>query len=160
MWMNEKLAQALEHVDGKYIAAAAKRKKKPYRLAVAIAAILALVLFWQTPSIPLAISAKAVALAAEPRKTDRPNINSKEFDDWFIERQLRTETVIAAKVPISAFSEACSKEVLTGTDSVNRVWSPINAYIALAMTAELTAGHTQQEVLDVLGATRLSDLRE
>ena len=40
--MNEKLAQALDHIDGKYIAAAAKRKKKPYRLAVAIAAILAL----------------------------------------------------------------------------------------------------------------------
>jgi len=158
--MNEKLAQALEHVDGKYIAAAAKRKKKPYRLAVAIAAILALVLFWRIPSIPLAISAKAVALAADPRKTDRPNINSKEFDYWFIERQRRTETVMAAKAPISAFSEACSKEVLTGADSVNRVWSPINAYISLAMTAELTAGHTQQEVLDVLGATRLSALRE
>ena len=158
--MNEKLAQALGYVDDTYIANAAKRKKRPYRMVVAIAAILALVLFWQTPSIPLAISAKAVSLAADSRKTDRPNHNSSEYDAWRIAQQHRSETVTAAKSPISAFSEDCSKEVLAGTDSVNRVWSPINAYIALAITAELTAGRTQAEVLDVLGVTQLSDLRE
>lgn len=158
--MNEKVAQAMDYVDEKYVTAAAKRKKKKSRFIIAAAAILALVIFFNTPSIPLLISARAVSLASESRKMERPNINSEQFDIWYDEKQLRSEIADTAKASIMDFSEACSKEVLTGVDSTNRVWSPINAYIALAMTAELTAGSTQQEVMDVLGVSELSELRK
>lgn len=40
-----------------------------------------------------------------------------------------------------------------------KIASPVNAYIALAMTAELTGSETQAQVLDVLGADDAAELR-
>ena len=157
--MNEKVAEALSYIDGKFISEAARRKKKKHRFLVAVAAMLALVMFFNVPSIPLAISAKAVSIASEPRKTERPNINSDKFDAWWDEREQREALLTEAVNPIFGFAELASQKVLAGVDDTNRVWSPINAYIALAMTAELTGGETQQEVLDVLGVSDLRDLR-
>lgn len=158
--MNEKVAKALDYVDDRYIQAAAKRKKRRNRILITVAAVLALVIFWNTPSIPLVVSAKAVSTAAESRKTERPNSGSDRFDAWYDERMARMETVNQCIASVTSFTEQCSKEILSGTDTENRLWSPVNAYIALAMTAELTAGETQQEVLDVLGASGAEALRE
>ncbi len=157
--MNEKVAEALNYVDGKYVAEAARRKKRKNRFLVTVAAILALVMFFNVPSIPLAISAKAVSIASESRKTERPNRNSDQYDAWWEAREQREALLKDAVNPIFDFAELASKEVLSGVDGTNRVWSPINAYIALAMTAELTGGDTQQEVLDVLGVSDLNELR-
>lgn len=158
--MNEKLARALDHIDDKYIAEAGKRKKRRWRWKAAAAAILALVVLWNTPSLPLVVSAKAVSLASGSRKMERPNINSDKFDQWYDERQRRSALVDDSVQPIADFAKDCSKEVLSGTDAANHLWSPINAYIALAMTAELTAGETQAEVLDILGVNGLEMLRK
>ena len=158
--MNEKVAQALSYVDGKYVAEAAKRKKRKAPVLIAIAAMLAFVIFFRVPTLPLVITAKAVSLAAEPRITDRPNIHSPEFDDWGKEREKRWELAKTARVPVAGFAELASREVLSGVDGANRVWSPINAYIALAMTAELTGGDTQREVLETLGVSDPDTLRQ
>lgn len=157
--MNEKLAQALGYIDDGYISEAAKRKKRKHRFLAAIAAMLALVLFWQTPTIPLAVSAKAVSLAPESRKGERPKSNSDAFKVWYEAQEQRRNTVQELLPAIGDFASECSAEVLSGVDDTNRLWSPINAYIALAMAAELTAGETQQEVLDVLGASGTEQLR-
>lgn len=158
--MNEKVARALSFVDEAYISDVARRRRKKSRYLAVIAALLALVLFWRTPSIPLAISAKAVSVASESRKMERPNVKSDEFDEWYDQRMARDEIVDQAVRPIAEFSKQCSQTVLSGTDSTNRLWSPINAYIALAMTAELTGDQTQQELLDVLGAADTATLRQ
>lgn len=158
--MNEKVAKALGYVDGKFVTAAARRKKRKHYWLIAVAAVLTLVLLFNTPTVPLAISAKAVSLASEPRKTARPDVSSDAFDAWYEESQLRRELVKTAVPPLSAFSAACSREVLSGTDLRNRVWSPINAYIALAITAELTNSHTRQAVLELLGVSDLTGLRQ
>lgn len=157
--MNEKVAKALGYVDEKYISAAAKRKKKKHYWLAAIAAVLTLVILFNIPSIPLSISAKAISIASESRKMERPNIRSEEFDQWYAESQQRNSITKNAIPPLIAFSAKCSKEVLSGSDIKNRVWSPINAYIALAITAELTAGDTQDTVLKTLGVSDLNDLR-
>ncbi len=157
--MNEKVAEALNYVDGKYVAEAARRKKRKHGLLIAVVAMLALVMFFNVPSIPLAISAKAVSIASESRKTERPNRNSDQYDAWWEAREQREALLKDAVNPIFHFAELASREVLTGVDGTNRVWSPINAYIALAMTAELTGGDTQQEVLNFLGVSDLTDLR-
>ena len=157
--MNEKVANALEYVDSRYVAQAAVRKKKKRRFLVAIAAVVALVVFFRVPSIPLIVNAKAVSRASESRKMERPNINSDKFDQWLDERRLRDTVVEKAVAPVSHFAQICSKEVLAGVDGTNRIWSPVNAYIALAMTAELTGGETQAQVLDVLGAYSTNELR-
>lgn len=158
--MNEKLASALGYVDEKHVAAAAKRKnKKPYWLAP-VAAVLAVVLLFNAFNSPFAISAKAISIASESRKTERPrNIDSEKFDLW-LEEDNRFDSIIEGTMtPIIDFSSQCSKFALSGTDNVNRVWSPINAYIALSVTAELTAGETRNEVMDTLGVQDLETLR-
>lgn len=157
--MNEKVAKALSYVDEKYISAAAKRKKKKYPFLVAVAAVLAVVVFFRMPSIPLVIAAKAVSIASDSRKAPRPNINSDEFDVWYDESQLRNEIVDGAMEPLIGFSAGCSAEVLSGVDTTNRVWSPVNAYIALAITAELTGGETRQKIMEVLGISKIDALR-
>lgn len=159
--MNEKVAQALGHVDDRYIVEAGKRKKRRhYFLKAAVAAVLVLAMLWHIPELPLIVSAKAVSIASDSRKMERPDIRSDEFDRWRAERELRAALVDDIRSPIAAFAEGCSREVISGADSENRVWSPVNAYIALAMTAELTGGVTRSEVLDVLGVSDLAQLRQ
>ena len=157
--MNEKVAKALGYVDEKYVTAAAKRKKKKRYFLAAVAAVLTLVLLFNMPSIPLVISAKAVSIASGSRKMERPNNHSDKFWQWYDESQLRNGIVNDSIVPIINFSADCSAEIISGVDTTNRVWSPINAYIALAITAELTGGETQNNVTDILGVTDLNDLR-
>jgi len=158
--MNEKVAKALSHVDDQYIAEAGKRKKRRhYFLKTAVAAVLVLAMLWHVPNLPLAVSAKAVSVASESRKMERPDIHSAAFDQWRSERETRDSLVEQIQSPIAAFAESCSREVISGVDGKNRIWSPVNAYIALAMTAELTSGITQTEVMDVLGISDLEDLR-
>ena len=114
--MNEKVAKALSYLDEKYITAAAKRKKKKHYWLAAVAAVLALVLLFHMPSIPLVISAKAVSIASESRKMERPNIRSEKFDQWYAESQKRDGIVDSAMVPVIDFSADCSGEVLSGVD--------------------------------------------
>lgn len=67
MPVNEKIAKALGYVDAKYVTDAAKRKKGKTKYWVgALAAVLALVLLFNLPSTPMAISANAVSIALLP----------------------------------------------------------------------------------------------
>ena len=157
--MNEKLAEALGYVDEKYVSAAAKRKKRKHYWIVAVAAVLALVLVLNTPRIPLIISAKAVSAASDSRKPERPRSGSDSFRQWYEDSQKRDALVQASMAPVVSFSTDCAREILTGVDTTNRVWSPVNAYIALAITAELTGGETRQQVMEVLGVNSLEELR-
>lgn len=158
--MNEKVAQALDHIDDAYIAQAARRKKHHYVRNALIAAVLALAFLFHIPALPLAISAKAVSLAPESRKTARPSHSSERFDDWYDAQMLRLDKAAAAVPAVAAFAEDCSAEVLAGTDAANRLWSPINAYIALAVTAELAGSHTREELLRALGKDSIETLRQ
>lgn len=49
---------------------------------------------------------------------------------------------------------------LLGTESGNRIFSPMELTIALGMTAEITTGPGQQEILDLLGSPNIGDLRQ
>ena len=127
-----------------------------------IAAVLAIVIFVNNmPSIPLIVSAKAISTASEPRIMSRPGRESSggEYDAWFAERDARKALAEAARPSIADFAGLVSGEVLSGVDETNRVWSPINAYIALAMTAELTEDEAQEELFALLGVDSLEVLR-
>lgn len=126
-----------------------------------IAAVLALALLvTNMPGIPLIVSAQAVSLASESRKMERPKTGSDSelFDNWMAQQKARSTLVETARAPIADFSGLVSGEILSGVDGTNRVWSPVNAYIALAMTAELTGSETQAQVLNILGASDTEEL--
>ncbi|MBQ6274213.1 MAG: hypothetical protein IJK63_08315 [Oscillospiraceae bacterium] len=52
------------------------------------------------------------------------------------------------------------RQFLSGAEGENRVFSPLNLYMALAMLAEVTDGQSRQQILDLLGAASLEALRE
>ena len=49
--------------------------------------------------------------------------------------------------------------ILSGSNE-NVLWSPVNAWLNLAMTARITGGETQKEILTALGATSMDDLTQ
>jgi len=160
----EQILDMIGEAPDTYVKETGEFKKRPVsrkiRWVGGIAAVLAaVILFHNMPAIPLIVSAKAVSTASQSRKTERPDYDSPAYDTWRAEREHRDELVEEARTPIAAFVALASEEVLSGADDENRVWSPINAYISLAMTAELTEGETREELLAVLGASDTNELR-
>lgn len=167
--MNEKVAKALSYVDEKYVSAAAKKKKKKAKYWIsAIAAVLALVLLFNMPSIPLAITAKAVSIASDSRQTQRPDFDDytdrdewrAELDKWQAAQTLQQETAKNALIDLAPFFTASSAQFLSTQRSENMLWSPINAYIGLAMVTELTTGESRQQILDLFGVDDIDTLRQ
>ena len=167
--MNEKVAEALSYVDEKYVSDAAKRSKKKTKYWIsAVAAVLALVLVFQIPGIPMAISAQAVSVASDSRQMQRPDRDDYEdrdawradLDQWEAERTLQSNTTKDALVSLKAFFTDGSRQFLSTQGSENALWSPINAYIGLAMVTELTAGESRQQILDLFSVDDIETLRQ
>ena len=167
--MNEKVAEALSYIDEKYVSDAAKRSKKKTKYWIsAVAAVLALVLVLQIPGIPMAISAQAVSVASDSRQMQRPDRDDYEdrdawradLDQWEAERILQSNTTKDALVSLQAFFTDGSRQFLSTQGSENALWSPINAYIGLAMVTELTAGDSRQQILDLFGVDDIETLRQ
>ena len=58
------------------------------------------------------------------------------------------------------FLSVSSAEFLSGTAGENRVYSPVNVYMALAILAETAGGDSRQQILELLGADSAEALRE
>ncbi len=157
--MKEKLQDALNEISDKKIAEAAAYKKRKTKIIFrALAAILVVVILISLPNMPMAITAKAVSTASESRVGKRPNINSDKFDTWREARQTARDNAFAAKENLTPFFRDSAAAYMTGTTE-NRVWSPVNAYIALAMLAELTEGNSRQQILEALNTADMDTLR-
>ena len=163
--MNERLNEALNEISDKHIAEAAKKKKKKtvfLRLAAAAAAFAVIIGLFQLPK---PITAKAVSLADDCRVSERPDSDDYENLDewradlrtWDAENSARSESRKAALSGLSSFFTEANAEFLSGTG--NSVWSPANAYIGLAMVAEVTGGNSRQQILDLLGTENTDTLR-
>ena len=168
--MNEKVANALGYVDEKYVTAAAKRKKKKaakYWIS-AVAAVLALVLLFNLPSMPMVISAKAVSIASESRQMQRPDLDDyKDRDQWRADREkweaeqkFLSSTTRETVDALALFFTNGSAQFLSTQGSENLLWSPINAYIGLSLMTELTDGASRQQILDLFGARDIDALRQ
>lgn len=133
--MREKLCRALNEISDHHIAEAAAAKRRPYWLG-ALAAAVALIILIVTVTGPMSLNVTAISEAAYPQALDYQErnalqVNTDELEDFF------------------ATSTA---QLLSGT-SQNRICSPVNIYMALAMLAETTNGNSRQQILDLLGAT-------
>ena len=164
--MNEHIHEALNEISEAHITEAAKKKKRKgaiFLRIVAAAAMLAIVIgIFQLPK---PINAKAVSLAddcrvpARPVSKDYDNIQDwrKDYDAWSEANAARSENTKLALSGLQDFFTEANSKFLSGND--NAVWSPANAYIGLAMVAELTEGSSQQQILDLLGTANTTDLR-
>ena len=166
----EKLEEALNEISDKHIheAAKAKKKKKGLRRLGLIAAILALVLVGKYIEIPLVITAKAVSRSSGPQTPQRPYsisqfINEdgydKAWDQWRAANKILSADLDTTIPQLEGFMTESCREFLSGTGE-NLLYSPINAYIGLAMAAELASGNSRQQLLDALGVTDTDTLRQ
>lgn len=164
--MNEHIHEALNEISDKHIAEAAPKKKngkKIFLRIVAAAAMLAVIIgIFQ---LPRPVMAKAVSTAGDCRIPERPsrqnyeNVNDwrLDYEAWEAEQLARAETKNAALTGLQTFFTDANSRFLSGQG--NSVWSPVNAYIGLAMVAELTEGSSRQQILDLLGTDSTADLR-
>ncbi len=166
--MYDKLKEALGHIsDGQIAEAAAyKRRRRPYWLA-AVAAVLAVVILWNTGFRPAAVQATVVSAQSAPRILPRPdrddyedvNLWRQALGAWDAQRDTRSSAAGEALATLQPFFRASSQAYLGSAGSENRVWSPTNGCIALAMLAEVTDGESRAQILDALGETDLQTLR-
>lgn len=166
----EKLADAMNEISDSHIAEAAKAKKKRrgLRRLGLIAAILAVVLIVRNIEIPLAVTAKAVSEASGPRMPQRPQRSDyltdedayyDDLSDWLDMNNARSDSLDAIVPQLESFMTESCLAFLTGSEE-NLLYSPINAYIGLAMTAELASNNSRQQLLDALGAGDTDALRQ
>ncbi len=165
--MRKKLQEALNEISDEHIAQAAKpKKRKPVWLG-AVAAILVLAILLLAPGRPMAISAQAISLSDGSRKPERP-----DWDDYADYETFRADLDAYDAVlvgwetdanraldTLAPFFTQTSAAYLGNSEGTNRVWSPVNAFIALAALAEITAGDSRQQILDALGAADVETLR-
>ena len=164
----EKLAEALNEISDKHIAEAAAPKKKRRGLTrlAAIAAILAVILVVRNLEVPLFVTAKAVSLSSGPQTPQRPNILTEitegydeAWDQWRASNKVLHAALQTTVPQLEHFISKSCEIFLTGSDE-NLLYSPINAYIGLAMTAELASGNSRQQLLNALGAADTDTLRQ
>ena len=164
----DKLAQALDFISPRKLEEALKqsavRKRRRY-FRMALAACLALVFISRIGFIPMSVPAKAVALTEgsrveqRPDREDYPDYESfrSHYERWMAEKDQRfADAETAARQALPFFREG-SRLFLSGTQ--NSLWAPANAWIGLAMLAETTGGDTRQQLLELLGADSLEQLR-
>ena len=167
---HEEILTALEEISDKHIKEAEKAPKKKGRrfLRMAVAAALVVVIGVNVLSAPMRISAKEIAEASASRALERPDFDDykdrdewrADYDAWDNERNARNEVVKQAKTGLQSFFTDGNYEFLRVSNDENKLWSPVNAYIGLAMTTELTEGETRQQVYDILGVEDAEELRK
>ena len=57
------------------------------------------------------------------------------------------------------FFARSAQAFLTGTPGENRVYSPLNVYVALSMLAQITDGDSRGQILELLGSGGIDELR-
>ena len=168
----EDLFDAVTNLPDKYVKEAKKRKIPRWTAAVAavLTAVILLGIFFG-PGVDLGRGGVQVLAAAEyPQMAAYPNELkyikwNGEFDDEAFQQVYdRWRDDLNALRPEEGFADGletyfptAARALLSGQG--NRVCSPLNVYMALAMLAEITDGDTRQEILAALGSDDLEDLR-
>lgn len=108
------------------------------------------------------------AMPAYPREEDLFNPKTGEMDDeafdrlympWHEAQMERVHLPEGYAAGLEGFFENSIRQFLGGAEGENRVYSPVNLLMALAMQAELTEGNSREQILDLLGQDSVEALR-
>lgn len=103
-----------------------------------------------------------IAPAAQPGELTPPDYD-KWNGDWeaYQETVKKWHTDVRRHVPaVKQFVHKSTKAFLEDANEENRVFSPLNVYLAVSMMAEISAGNTQNQILNALGVSDVSALRD
>ena len=165
---HEEILTALEEISDKHIQEAEAPPKKRTFLKVAVAAALIVAIGTNVMNAPMRITAHAVALASESRAMERPDRDDykdsndwdADYEVWDSQREARREIATQAVADLRTFFTDGNSQFLMTDGNENKLWSPVNAYIGLAMATELTEGVTRQQILDLFGVKDVDTLRK
>lgn len=82
----------------------------------------------------------------------------KAYDAWLEAWQEKLQTMVDP-ADVAHWFTSSIPVLLQGAGDENRVCSPLNVYMALAMLAAVTDGQTQGQILDALGEDSLDELQ-
>lgn len=63
------------------------------------------------------------------------------------------------KSAVNTFTRSLVQQLTASSDGKNRVFSPVNVYMALSMLAETAGGSSREQILEVLGESSIDTLR-
>lgn len=107
------------------------------------------------------LTAAAIAQASYPKMASYPSgpaqLIEPLYDAWWkdVRAQQRDLGDIA---PLQDFFLQSARTFLTGAEGENRVYSPLNVYMALSMLAQLTDGESRGQILTLLGSDSMDAL--
>ena len=106
---------------------------------------------------------KAVYPEMSPYPDEMSFVNYDDFtaayNAWNIDRQARLKYSVKITDGLKEFFDKTVEEFLTEEDGKNKVYSPLNVYMALSMLAEVTDTESRQQILELLGAEDIEELR-
>ena len=109
----------------------------------------------------------SLARASYPKMAPYPDAIGIEYGDYQYSVKFRTwKAEVEAlhgntnySADLSDYLRTAVPSLLSGAGEENRIVSPLNLYVGLAMLAETTAGESREELLTLLNATDLDTLR-
>ncbi|MDE7324821.1 MAG: hypothetical protein K2N63_00840 [Lachnospiraceae bacterium] len=84
----------------------------------------------------------------------------KELANWMEKRRERIDQSGIYLDDLYPFYEKTMQEFLVSGENTNRIYSPLNLYMALSMLSEITDGNSRAQVLNLLGAPDIHAVRE
>lgn len=95
-----------------------------------------------------------------PEMVARPvEYEADAHDAWWGDVSAQRQQVQGQTDGMTDFYRRTLETFLSGTAGENRVYSPLNVYMALSMLAEVADGESRRQVLDLLGQDDLTALR-
>ena len=91
--------------------------------------------------------------------TEEGSYDYEEYEAWMQSRLARQPENTEYQNGIREFYEITMQEFLKDTQGENKVYSPLNVYMALAMLAETTEGESRKQILDLLHTDSIETLR-
>ena len=142
------------------------RRRRMPRFYAAVAAVLVLCIaggvLLRLSGGSLMRTAYAIEEAEYPDMAPYPNENSlfyeQQWEAWQeAQKALRQPEGYADG--LAAFFRATIPVFLSEQEGENSLYSPVNVYMALGMLAEITGGESRQQILELVGAESVQELR-
>ncbi len=105
-------------------------------------------------------TAYAISQAEYPKMAPYPGefYSEEEYNAWW-EDIMAQRRDLGDISPLQDFFAKSSQIFLTDTQGENKVYSPLNVYIALSMLAQITDGSSREQILTLLGSDSMEALR-
>ncbi|MCH5351864.1 MAG: hypothetical protein J1E06_00090 [Acutalibacter sp.] len=103
----------------------------------------------------------AIAQAVYPEMVQYPSDPSDyaAIDAWYSSKAAQRRD-LGDVSDLQSFFSRSSAAFLTDTEEKNKVYSPLNVYMALSMLAQVTDGQSREQILTLLGSDSMEDLRK